>query len=447
MTARAHLARADLARPAAHPLWSAGPQRLRWDGFQVVLVLLVLVQVWRVHDLVPGLALPGVPILCTLAALLVFWLDRDPRRRLGGLNQPVVRAALGILLLATISIPGSMYLRYSAAFVLKDYLRTVVLMLLIAASVRGLADMRRLAWLQVAGATLLSAVVVAGAQITSDRSLRSAGYYDANDLAMLIVSTLPLVLYLWRRPAGLWSRVSLAGATALLMVTLGQTGSRGGFLAFLAVVGYLLVGFRGISRAKRAVTVTVLGILLVVVASDRYFARIETIFHPSKDYNWSGRSETGRMEIWKRGIGYMVRHPILGVGAAAFPVAEGTLAPEAREQRQYGRGFKWSAAHNSLIQVGAELGVGGLILFVALLVGAFRTLSHARRRPEGEVSVLAQVLTASLVAFVVAGCFLSQAYSAYLYTLLGMSVGLARIASPADGLAQARNRVLRRFGP
>jgi len=110
-------------------------------------------------------------------------------------------------------------------------------------------------------------------------------------------------------------------------------------------------------------------------------------------------------------------------------MAEGTLAPEAREQRRYGRSFAWSAAHNPFIQVGAELGVLGLIAFVALLVKAFRTLSKVRRVPPAEAAMLAQSLTACLVGFVVAGFFSSLAYAAYLYMLLGMIVGLARTAS------------------
>ena len=414
----------------------APSRRPKWDALLVVLTLLVFLEVWRVQGLVPGVPLLGLPVLCTVAAVLLFWLDRDPRRRLRSLNQPVVRAALGIVVLVAASIPGSLYPALSLSFLLMDYLRAVILMLLIAASVRGLADLRRLAWVQVVGVTLCAAATVAASQIGSDGRLSTVAYYDANDLAMLIVCTLPLVVYLWQRPTGPFSRAALAAATVFLLRTLGQTGSRGGFLGFVAVGGYLLLRFHGISGAKRVGAVALLVILLAVFASDRYFERIQTILHPSADYNWSGKSETGRMDIWKRGIGYMLDHPAFGVGAANFEKAEGTLAPQARERQQYSRSFQWSTAHNSFIQIGAEIGIGGVILFSALLVGAFRTLSAARRGPAGEARVLAQILTGSLVAFVVTASLLSQAYSAYLYALLGMSLGLARVVSPA-GARQA----------
>src|SRR2546422_3867545 len=272
-------------------------------ALQVTLTVVVAMQVWRVQELFPVIAFYGLPIAATLAAMLVFWLDRDPRRRLTNLDSHVVGAALGILLLAWLSVPGSLYPGFSAEFLLKDYCRTVVLMLLVAASVRGLADVRRLAWVQIAGVTLFSTVIMARSEIGSDGRLHAVAYYDANDLATLIVCTLPLVLYLWRRNTGLAARLLLAAVTVLLMVTLGRTGSRGGFLGFLAVAAYLLLRLRAVSTAKRAGAVALLAILLVAVAKDTYFERMETLLHPSPDYNWSGQSGTGRGEFWKRGVG------------------------------------------------------------------------------------------------------------------------------------------------
>src|SRR5678815_3555338 len=97
---------------------------------------------------------------------------------------------------------------------------------------------------------------------------------------------------------------------------------------------------------------------------DRYWQQMGTIASES-DYNRT--DETGRVQIWKRGIGYMLSNPLLGVGAGNFPAAEGLLSPFAQRQ-QFGVGVRWSAAHNTLVQVGAELGVVGLVLFVALVL-------------------------------------------------------------------------------
>ena len=420
--------KAAMARPAAAP----ATQPFRWDALQVALLVVLFLQVWRIQLLVRGLPLFGLPILATAAAAVLFALDRDRRRRLGRLDQPVVRFALAIVVLVALSIPGALTPGRSLAFLLKDYARSVLLMLLIAASVRGLADVRRFAWVQIVGVSLCALAILTHAEVGSEGRLSTeATYYDANDLATLIVCTLPLVLYLWRRPTRWPGRLALAAATVFLITTLGETGSRGGFLGFVVVAGYLLLRFQGISRTRRVGAVALLVVLLMGLASDRYFERIETILHPTGDYNWSGKSETGRVEIWKRGVEYMLSHPALGVGAANFERAEGTLSPEARERQRYGRSFRWSTAHNSFIQIGAELGVFGVIFLVALVVDGFRMLGRIRRWPAGEAAVLAQVLTACLVGFVVTAMFLSQAYSAYLYALLGMCLGLSRVVSAA----------------
>ena len=86
------------------------------------------------------------------------------------------------------------------------------------------------------------------------------------------------------------------------------------------------------------------------------------------------------------------------------------------------------------------------MLFIALLAGAFRTLTRLRRAPVPEVAVVAQIFTASLIAFVVTASFLSQAYSAYLYTLLGMILGLAKIVSLARPPMAARAPIPRPLG-
>ena len=137
------------------------PERLKWDALLVALAILLFFQVWAVQHLFGIQAVHGVLFVATCVTLLLFALDRDSRRRLSSLNQPVVRAALGLLLLATLSIPGSLDPGNSLELVLQGYLPAVVLMLLVAGSVRGVGDLRRLAWLLIAGLTLYSVVTIA----------------------------------------------------------------------------------------------------------------------------------------------------------------------------------------------------------------------------------------------------------------------------------------------
>ena len=149
------------------------------------------------------------------------------------------------------------------------------------------------------------------------------------------------------------------------------------------------------------------------------------------DYNHT--SETGRTQIWRRGVGYMLRHPVLGVGPENFPIAEGTISPLAERQRS-GIGVRWNAPHNTLLQVGAEMGFPGLALFTAIFVVTFRSLRTPVRRDaivdagEGPHE-MTQVLRAALIGFIVGAFFLSLAYAEMLYTLIALAVGLQKVSA------------------
>jgi O-antigen ligase len=141
------------------------------------------------------------------------------------------------------------------------------------------------------------------------------------------------------------------------------------------------------------------------------------------------------MQIWSRGIGYMMGNPLLGVGPNNFQSAEGTLSLLA-ERQQYGIGVRWNAAHNSFVQIGAELGLPGLALFIALIASTFAALRRSGRAEAAMVRTaerppLTPALTGSLIGFVVGAFFLSLAYSEMLYTLVALAVGLHKVTRDA----------------
>src|SRR3989441_7249805 len=84
---------------------AAAPDRSRADAVLAAVAIVLLMQVWRVQELFPILAVPGLPIVATLGAGLLFFLGRSSGRALGGLDRPLVAAVLGILVLVALSIP------------------------------------------------------------------------------------------------------------------------------------------------------------------------------------------------------------------------------------------------------------------------------------------------------------------------------------------------------
>jgi O-antigen ligase len=228
---------------------------------------------------------------------------------------------------------------------------------------------------------------------------------------------------------------------ALFLLVIIKTGSRGAFLGLIAMGLYFLFKFNALAKKTRIIAVAAGVAALIAVGGEQYWSMMATLLNPQDDYNWSGGSDSGRMETWRRGMGYMFSHPILGVGVAAYPVAEGVLSPIA-DRQAVGIGVKWGAAHNSFVQVGAEIGVFGLILFCMLVFNAYRTARAAgapvypTARPPDE-QVLGQALAGAVIGYLVCGFFLSQAYSAYMFTLYGMIMGLTRVAPLAASIPAA----------
>jgi O-antigen ligase len=395
------------------------------------------------QDLFPFLVALKAPILSSVAGLVLLVASPAALRSLKRMQHPVMKLVLLLLFIIVLSVPGSLYPGSSFNFIVVDHIKTILLVVVMVASVRAFVDLERFAAAQVLGGAIYSLFVIFRLQVGSDGRLGELFYYDANDLGMLLVCTVPLILYFSRRGSPMPVRILSWIVGAVFLVAIVKTGSRGAFLGIIAVTVFALFTFAAMPVRTRA-GIVVGGLLAFsFIASDKYWTLMRTLLNPQDDYNWTGKSESGRMEIWKRGIGYMMDRPLTGVGVAQFPVAEGTLSPLA-VRAKLGRGVRWAAAHNSFVQVGAELGVPGLLVFIGLLVAAFRAMtSIAKHRVHDDPgrrreAALAQALRASMVGYLVTGFFLSQGYGAYVYSLFAMIAALSAVAQVPAGDAARR---------
>jgi O-antigen ligase len=375
-------------------------------------------------------------MLTGLLGIGLYLFDRHQERRLDQLSVPTTKYLIAFLFWMLLSLPGALVIGNSVDLIFGSFVKNVLLFFLVAGAVRGIRDVERLAFVYLLAAATYAAVVIARFDLGAgaDWRLGHLYYYDANDLATFLVTAMPLGLYFLHGGRSLVTRVLAMVALAFTTIAFVRTGSRGGFIALVAMAGFIVLRYSAIPLWRR-VSVTVLVALIVVgTASDQYWEQMGTIMSDA-DYNRT--DESGRMQIWLRGVGYMMRHPLLGVGPNNFRTAEGTLSDFA-DRQQFGVGVRWNAAHNSYVQVGAELGIVGLVLFLAVIASAFAALRRARPQestadgPQDTRMQLSQVLTASLIGFVVGAFFLSLGYSEMLYTLVALAVGLRKVAATGD---------------
>jgi len=252
---------------------------------------------------------------------------------------------------------------------------------------------------------------------------------DPNDFGMILAATFPLAL--WLGVGSFRRRVFWGGCALTLCAAVVPTASRGAMLAFAAAATALLgVGARGWRRVLTFFLIAAGVALFVGLASGAQMGRFTNF--SADDYNIEGNA--GRWYFWKQGMVWMLKRP-WGWGISSFPLYFGEMN-DGRER----------AAHSIWVQHGMELGVAGLVTFATLCAFMIRTLYRHRQvaiRLGGQLAgareeeALASHLIACLAALLVAGTFLSIAYSPILYMAIGVAAA-ALLGSPLPESAFSR---------
>ncbi|HMK43913.1 MAG TPA: O-antigen ligase family protein [Dissulfurispiraceae bacterium] len=378
----------------------------------LAVLLLLPIYVGRVHELFHFLdGLPIAKVATGLALLVIFF---DGRRQKGFLAElvsfPQVRNLSWLLVFAVLSLPFSVWRGASVDF-LADFLKNLLFIMLMLYSVRSESDVRKVAWALILSAFMLTIGSFIEPQFVEDGRVYVINGFDPNEFALFLLMVLSLALFVMEGEKG-WRKLLLIGIILLGMVAIFRTGSRGGLIALLGVAA-ILMSRKGLKYAIAvSPAVMLLAVILLMNVDEARWERFATILSPEQDYNTT--DSTGRIEVWKNGIELFFANPLFGVGMGVFPVAEGI---------HHGREGKWSAAHNAGIQVGAELGVGGLIMFLLLLSSS---ISAVRRNGNGP-PWLRRGVEFGLYVYCIGAFFLSWAYALTLYFFVALSVICARL--------------------
>jgi O-antigen ligase len=130
-------------------------------------------------------------------------------------------------------------------------------------------------------------------------------------------------------------------------------------------------------------------------------------------------SASERWDNMKKAAGIMIEHPVFGVG-----IGQNILALN-------NTGTYWGRVHNVYLEIGAELGIPGLLVYLLLLRHCLRSARRAAdiwRIQRLDLYYLAQALWISLIGFAVAVNFYPVAYHFYFYYLAGLAVAVKVLA-------------------
>jgi O-antigen ligase len=394
--------------------------------FQYIVCAYIVFSVGRMQELFPFLS--KLYLMKILGALSVVVVLMNLHKLKESLKTPQFKAILGITFIGIFTIPFSVWPGNSVNFIIDYYWKTILVFLVLVSLVTSIKDMNKFVWALLIAVGFLSALSIIanmqGVKFAADRVFVSSTY-DPNDLALVMVIAFPFAVFGVLTQKGI-VKIILGGLTALIVMTIILTVSRGGFLGFLGVSLFIIIGVRKYFKKAMApliiIIVLVSGILIYYAGNSSFWERMSTILTYKQDYNVT--SYSGRIEVWKRGLTLMSQKPFWGVGINGFVTAEGLSHQDIRG--------KWSTAHNSFIQIGAELGIIGLFLFCYLIWSSFKGINkiikdtNYRNRDKNSLFTLV-ALRCSWVGYIIGGFFLSVAYAPILFFLAGLS---AVVSSP-----------------
>ena len=254
---------------------------------------------------------------------------------------------------------------------------------------------------------------------------------NPNDLATSLDLLIPFAVALALGRKGM-ARAFYFGCAAILAMGVVITFSRGGFLGLVAMAGLLLWKIGRSNKAMTALAVTTVVMVFLIAMPVGYSSRITSIFDTASDPTGSAQA---RKDLLERAASVAANHLVIGVGMGNYAIYS------IKEQR----------AHNSFLEIAAELGVAGLIAYLIMLFAPLRSLRRIEReslaglhRGRQEIYYLVAAVQASLVAYIVCSCFGSLQYHWFLYYPLAYAVALKRICDSEEGVPQpssARQRV------
>lgn len=193
-------------------------------------------------------------------------------------------------------------------------------------------------------------------------------------------------------------------------------------MACLVVTAFLLIKKTRtipLSIVTKAIIISISLILFWTFSLNK--ERYLTLTEIADDYNMT--DESGRVAIWKIGLRMMFSNPLTGVGMGRFSEGVG----KDRELRGL-PSSKWQAPHNSFIQVGAEIGAIGMILFVVMSIRSIKIMEEISQKSRSpDLVKISEMAKISFIGHLVGAMFLSQAYSIYWIFYIALSAKLERM--------------------
>jgi probable O-glycosylation ligase (exosortase A-associated) len=256
------------------------------------------------------------------------------------------------------------------------------------------------------------------------------GGLDNNGAGLMLAMGVPLCWFCYEAIPRWWRWGCVALIPTLVHAVL-MTYSRGAMVALLAMCPFLVLRSR--QRVRLSLALAGFAFLLIpVMAGAEIRARFFTLEHHELD-----ASANSRRGSWNAAWNMAKDNPIFGVG-----IRNANLF-----SHQYGADYEGRTIHSQYLQIAADNGFLGLVLYLAVNLAAWISLRRCRHRAAGRtdaegrlIGAVAAGVECSLVVFWIGSIFLSLELFELPYLLLLLAAQLdlvsgARGVQPEADLA------------
>lgn len=359
---------------------------------------------------------------------------------------PANKVLLCLLAWIVVTMPFSFWPGGSITFMLGNYLKTLIVYILLGSVIDTTLKLKRISW-----ALALMAIPLALTTIKNfltgnsmEGNERVLGYMasltaNPNDMALMLNLILPICIALFLDSKKKVLRMLLGLTTCLLVVAIITTFSRAGFLTLGLIFMIYLWRLRKRPERKWGLVVLLIVFFSFPLIPATYFDRINTILNVEEDTSFSAQT---RLSDMKSAVSLVIKNPLIGAGVGMNQVAM-------NEER----GVTWTEIHNVYLQYAVELGLPGLaffLVFFAKCIGTTGTVLNNTRGRASQITLfhITEGIRVSLLGFIVAAMFHPVAYHFYFYFIAGLAVATGEISkrySNAQGVSWERgNTVARR---
>jgi O-antigen ligase len=243
---------------------------------------------------------------------------------------------------------------------------------------------------------------------------------DPNYFTVSALCAIPMAFYLMLEKRTRVERLFCFACLTIILVAVTLGASRGGFLGLIVAFAYIVWHSRRRLRNLGLVAALLLPITLLAPSSPVY-----RLSNP--DYG-DREAEQNRLVVWASGLRMIEEKPLQGVGLGNFKETVG-------EYQESGDAVE-SVAHNTYIEIAAEMGLPALLVFMGVMGFGYTNLGRIRRSTYERGSALphqaALGLQAALVGSSVAIFFVSGQYQKLLWLVVFLSMSLPTLQHEGD---------------